>query len=99
MRSGTPMLALTDIVTDKMRVDIISTLDMNGCKTISVSPNRPNIRYCVKDHTNIDIDFDPIIEDLKNNSVHANRVIVYCRSLNMCTNLYSYFLYTLGNKS
>lgn len=97
--SGTPMLALTATVTDKMRVDIISTLDMNGCKTISVSPNRPNICYCVKDRTNIDTDFDPIIEDLKNNSVHANRVIVYCRSLNMCADLYSHFLYTLGNKS
>ena len=93
------MLALTATVTDKMRVDIIGTLDMNGCKTISVSPNRPNICYYVKDRTTIDSDFDPIVEDLINNSIHANRVVVYCHSLNMCADLYSHFLYTLGNKS
>ena len=56
VRSGTPMLAVTATVTDKMCIDIISTLDMKGCKTISVSLNRPNICYFVKDRTTIDSD-------------------------------------------
>ena len=40
-----------------------------------------------------------IVNDLATNSVSANRVIVYCRSLNMCSILYAHFLHTLKDKS
>ena len=99
VRSGIPMLAVTATVTDKMRADIIDRLDMKGCMNVSVSPNRPNIFYCVRKRTTIECDFESIIDDIKDNSIRANRVVVYCRSLNMCADLYSHFLYTLGSKS
>ena len=47
--------------------------------------------------TRLDISF--VLEDLSLNAVEAKRMIVYCRSLNMCSALYSHFLYTLGDKS
>ena len=42
------MLAATATVTDVIRRDIIRQLDMEGCKIVSVSPNKPNIFYSVR---------------------------------------------------
>ena len=86
MPSGVPMLAATATVTDVIRRDVIQQLDMDGCKVISVSPNKPNIFYSVSKRSSL-------------HAVEAKRIIVYCRSLNMCSDLYSHFLYTLGDKS
>ena len=46
---GVPMLASTATVTDIMRKDVIKKLDMDGCKIVFVSPNKPNIfLFCIK---------------------------------------------------
>ena len=93
------MLAATAIVTPVMREDVIDNLDMKGCQLVSMSPDRPNITYCVRVCTTVEDDFVHIVEDLRSNSLNANRVIVYCRSLNMCSDLYAHFLYELQDKS
>ena len=64
-----------------------------------MSPNWPNIFYAVQQRTTVESDFQELILDLKKNSVLANRVIVYCRSLNMCATLYAHFLHCLGDQS
>ena len=92
-------MALTAIVTSKMRTDIILTLDMSGCQMISISPNRFNIFYGVQRRSTIDDDLEDIVDDIKKNSIYATRVIVYCRSLNMCARLYAHFLNALGTGS
>ena len=94
---GVPMLASTATVTDIMRKDVIEKLDMDGCKIVSVSPNKPNIFYSVSRRSCIEDDVSFIIDDLAANSIKARRVIVYCRSLDMCADLYAHFLYTLGD--
>ena len=48
---------------------------------------------------NLEDDVSFIVDDLATNSVKARRIIVYCRSLDMCSNLYAHFLYTLKDKS
>ena len=45
---GTPMLAATATVTEKMRRQIVGTLDMRGCEFVNVSPNKPNIFYSME---------------------------------------------------
>lgn len=97
--SGTPFLALTATVTRTMRASTIRSLDMRGCEVISLSPNRPNIFYAVLQRTNVESDFHELILDLKKNSALTSRVIVYCRSLNMCATLYAHFLHCLGDQS
>ena len=92
------MVALTATVTPKIRADVIKRLDMQGCESVSVSPNRPNIFYAVSPRTEIETDLTSLVEDIKVNSVKANRTIVYCRSLNMCSDLYGFFRYSLGKK-
>ena len=79
------------------RKDIIDCFDMNECVMISASPNRPNIFYAVCKRTTIDEDMGHIVKDVKINNLKSNRIIVYCRSLNMCAELYalcSLFVYT-----
>lgn len=96
VQTNISLMALTATVTSKMRKDIIQMLDMSGCHMVSASPNRANIFYEVRRRTTVEDDVADIVDDLQNNSVHANRVIIYCRSLNMCAHLYTHFLHSLG---
>ena len=97
--SGTPLMAVTATVTKDMRKEVIVKLDMKGCKYVFRSPNKPNIMYSVQRRTTIEEDLGHILEDVRANGVRAKRVIVYCRSLNMCSSLYAHFLYELKHAS
>ena len=97
--SGVPMMALTATITNVMLADIKTQLNMPDCHLVCLSPDRPNIYYEVKERTSIEVNFHEIIQDVLHNSVKAKRILVYCQSLNMCSSLYAYFLYTLGDKS
>ena len=90
------MLTATATVTDEICCDVIQQLDMDGCKVISVSPNKPNIFYSVCKRSTIEDDFSSILDDLSLNAVRAKHVTVYCRSLNMCS---AFYARTLGDKS
>ena len=92
-----PMMAATATVTKAVRDDVISKLEMQGCKLVYTSPNRPNIYYEVRPRTDIETDFAPLVSDLQCNYNKAERVIVYCRSYNMCADLYEHFLFSLGD--
>ena len=92
-------MAATATVTKQMRLDVIERLDMKGCEYVYASPNKPNIMYHVRKRTTIMEDLSFLVEDLREHNITTNRVIVYCRSLNMCSSLYAYFLYELKEKS
>ena len=96
---GVPTMALTATVTNEMRKDVIKRLDMQGCSVVSASPDRPNILYRVFNRTTLEEDMAHIVQDVRINNIKASRIIIYCRSLNMCAELYAHFLYTLGEKS
>lgn len=96
---GVPILAATATVTPTIRDDVIDKLDMKACKMVCVSPDRPNIYYEVQQRSTIEDDFHPIVESLRVERNKANRVIVFCRSLNTVADLYAHFLYTLGTES
>ena len=81
-----------------MKLEIVEKLDMTGCASVSVSPNRPNIFYEVKVRTELS-NLNYIVQSLKVSNIQAERIIIYCHSLNMCANLYEYFLDALQDKS
>ena len=87
--SGTPMIAVTATVNATTHKDIIQKLDMNGCTFVYASPDRPNICYSVKPRTDLSTDLTHVLDNLKTNSIKAIRVIIYCKSLNMCADLYA----------
>ena len=99
--SGTPWLACTATATHVVREDVCRILDTSGCNVILLckSPDRPNIYYEVHERRDIKSDFEPLVKELLSNSKKANRVIVYCRSMNMCSDIYIHFLTTLGKQS
>ena len=91
------MLAATATATPGVRRDIIGLLDMKGCEFVYVSPDRPNIYYEVRPRNDIETDTQPLINSLVAHHNKANRVIVYCKSLNMVADLYAHFQYALGD--
>ena len=97
---GVPVLAATATVMEVMRNNIISQLDISGCKIVSASPNKPNIFYSVEKRSgDVEKDLAFLVDDLATNTILTKRVIVYCRSLKLCSSLYAHFLYTLGDRS
>ena len=96
---GVPMLALTATVTDLITRDVITTLDMEDCEIVCLSPNRPNIYYEVKPQNDIDTDMVDSVHFLQVHKKDTNRTIVYCRTMDMCADLYGYFLHSLGESS
>ena len=53
----------------------------------------------MRPRTIIDDDMKDVVESLKRFKNCAPRVIVYCRTLDMCANLYAHFHYELGDSS
>ncbi len=82
-----------------MRQEVITTLDMEGCEIVCTSPNRPNVYYEVRPRTSVELDLQPLLHCLKLHKNLAPRVIVYCHSLNTCSDLYAHFHYELGDAS
>lgn len=93
------MVALTATATRSVKADVIAKLELGGCKEVSVSPNRDNIYYEVRRRNTIESDFASIVSLLKTAKIKATRTIVYCRTKNVCADLYQYFHRTLGDDS
>ena len=95
------MIALTATVTKSIREDVICILEMDGCRQVSVSPNRSNIYYEVRTRNNesLETDMAPLVESLKKKRNRAERVIVYCHTVNLCVTLYEHFHMALGEDS
>ena len=81
------MIAATATVTKAVRDDVISKLEMQGCKLVYTSSNRPNIYYEVRPSTDIETDFAPLVSDLQCNYNKAERVIVYVDPI-ICVQIY-----------
>ena len=64
---------------------------------VCTSPDRPNIFYQVRPRVDIDTNMLSVVQSLKDLRSNAPRVLIYCRSLDMCANLYAHFLYELGD--
>lgn len=93
---GTPCMACTATATRSVREEVIVSLEMDGCVTISVSPDRPNIFYEVRQRTDIISDMAYLVQALGEQQINTPRMIVYCQSLDTCSDLFAHFLYHLG---
>jgi superfamily II DNA helicase RecQ len=96
---GAPLIALTATVTKPMRLDICKKLEMMDSKLIYAPPNRPNIYYEVVGRNDIEQDMSLLAAQLKATKVAMPRIVIYCRSLNLCSDLYGFFLAFLGDDS
>ena len=96
---GTPFFACTATVTRGVREEVMRSLEMVDSEFVYTSPDRPNIFYEVHPRVDIDTDMLSVVQSLKELRSNAPRVLIYCRSLDTCANLYAHFLYELGDES
>ena len=75
------------------------SLEITNCVKVSHSPDRPNIFYEVQPRSDIDTDFSDLLSTLREMLNKTLRVVVYCRTLNMCSDLFAHFHYELGASS
>lgn len=96
-----PVIALNATATEKTRKTIIKDLCMRDCIEIIGDPNKPNIRYTVRDvdHVNLYDVFKSIIDELEEKQVNATKVIVLCRRKEHVKELFELFTQCLGPKA
>ena len=92
-------MACTATATKSVKQEVIDNLEMRGCEFVYTSPDRLNIFYEVQPRTDIETDVQHLVQSLHELSNKSPHVIVYCRSLNSCADLYAHFHYVLGDNS
>ena len=70
--------------------------EMSEVVTVKLSPNRSNIMYVERRTTDLETDFSESLSILKEKQKDTLRVVVYCRTLMICADLFSHFSYEMG---
>ena len=100
LSTGTPVLALTATATRNVYEVVRKSLCMKEPVVVAKSPNRSNIRYSVvRVSRELDKSFEWLINELRRKRSKLDRVIVFCRSISTCTNLYKLFISVLQEDS
>ena len=87
--SRTPVMACTATAIKSDKVDVLENLEMGGYVEVIASPDRPNIYYQVERRSDIESDLDDVLSSLRTNNITAPRVIIYCPSLDVCSEIYA----------
>ena len=69
---------------------------MSEVVTVKLSPNRSNIMYVESRRTELETDFSESLRTLKEKQKDTLRVVVYCRTLMVCDDMFSRFSYEMG---
>ena len=95
---GVNIMALTATATGANRRSIMETLGMSAQSTIvSVCPSKSNVMYSVAKFSSFDDAFGNVIASLKEDKI-SGRIIILCRTINDCSDLYLHFKTKLGSK-
>jgi len=90
-------MALTATASKELRIKVSSTLGLLSPKVIAISPCKSNIAYSVCNFLSTDESFGPILHQLRNKLTSMDRIIIYCRKIEDCSELYSFFKRGLGS--
>ena len=69
---------------------------MSEVVTVKLSPNRSNIMYVERRRSDLETDFSESLSTLKEKQKDTLRIVVYCRTLMICADLFSRFSYEMG---
>ncbi len=84
-------MALTATATKTLQRQIAYFLGMYLPKVIAVPPCKNNIMYSVTSHTSLKNTFEPLSKKLKEEGTNMFRMIIYCRSIVDCADIYEFF--------
>ena len=98
--SSVPVAVLSATVTTTTKEKIISHLQLHSYTSIHRSPDRPNIEYRVERVSrDLHTSFHWLIEQLRSEREFLPKVVIFCRSISTCANLYMLFLTALRDES
>lgn len=93
------IMALTATATKASRQAICRTLGMIRPKVVTVSPNRPNIKYVVHSKPGtLEEVFASLVEEVKRLRLSVDRTIIFCRTYDSCSMLYLFMKDRLGTE-
>ena len=82
-------MALTATATKSTPRAVIKLLKMVHPKVVSVSPNKPNIKYSVLVNAHsLEETFAPLVEEIRVKRMAMDRTIVFCRTYDQCGRIY-----------
>ena len=91
-----PFCALTATASAKTRRYICDSLGLRDVNTVSLSPNRNNIKYhIIAVSGDIAESFLWLIEDLRSRRECAEKKVIYCQSIDSCAKFYRLFVSAL----
>ena len=93
---GTLLMDCTATETRSIQEESVS---MSEVVTVKLSPNRSNIMCVERRRTDLETDFSESLSTLKEKQKDTLRVVVYCRTLIICADLFSCFSYEMGKVS
>lgn len=94
------VMALTATATKSTRQAVVKVLKMVSPVIVSVSPNKPNIKYIVKSNVNCSIEeaFAPLVEEFRQKRKGMDRTIIFCRTYDQCSRIYIFLAHRLGRE-
>ena len=93
------MMALTATATRSTRQAVVRVLKMVHPEVVSISPNKPNIKYYVKMNVHtLEETFAPLVEELRQKRRRMDRTIVFCRTYDQCARIYMFMASRLGRE-
>ena len=93
------VLALTATATKATRKAMVKKRSMKSPEIISITPDKPNILYIVRDKPDtINEAMLPIIKKLQGNLVPTDHKLIFCRTYDECSRMYRFFKSQLGDK-
>ncbi len=90
------IMALTATATTKLRVNASEVIGMKDELIVSISPCKSNIMFAVSQYTSVQDAFQPVAERIRTDRSKCPRIIIYCRRIEECADLYLYFKGYLG---
>ena len=94
------VMALTATATRSTRQAVVKVLKMVSPVVVSVSPNKPNIKYVVKSNANSSLEetFAPLVEEFRQKRKGMDRTIIFCRTYDQCSRIYMFLAHRLGRE-
>ena len=90
-------MAMAATASKELRMKVSSTIGLINPTVITISPCKSNISYNVSNFTSISETFGPVLHELRGTLTSMDRVIIYCRKIEDCSDLYCCFKRGLGD--
>ena len=89
--------AMTATTSKELRMKVSSTIGLINPTVIAISPCKSNISYNVSNFVSINETFGPVLHELRGKLTSMDRVIIYCRKIEDCSDLYCFLKRGLGD--